>query len=167
MIVLPKEIYLTAMSKRWKVSYIHTPGKLSLLELPHRKLVVYGKHYSKRAAINLLIKWIKIKSTDYLTALLLKINTKVNADYNKVKIHSLKLEWGSVSSNKIVGLNYKLIFLPPKLVRYIIIHELCHTRYLDHSKEFWKEVEKFSKNWKQYKYAPNTADSYIPEWVIT
>ena len=166
MVVLPKTIYLRAMGKRWKVSYIHTPGKLSLIEHPYRKLVVYGKNYSKRAAIKLLNKWIKIKSEEFLVALLIKLNRKIKANYKKLRIHSLKLEWGSYSSTKLLSLNYTLIFLPPTLVKHIIIHELCHIRYMDHSPAFWKELAKFDKNWKKNKKALHDADMHIPEWSI-
>lgn len=167
MIVLPKKIYLTAIGKEWKVSYHHTtPCKLTLVEYPHRKLVLYGKRYSKRAAMKLITRWIKLKSKIYLSALVIHFNRKIKAKYAKLRIHSLIMEWGSYSSKKVLGLNYKLIFLPPSLVKHLIIHELCHTRHLNHSPEFWKEVEKYDRNWKRNKMKLYAADIHIPEWVI-
>lgn len=165
MVTLPRKIYFTAMGKEWKLSYIRKPGKLMLLELPHRKLVVYGKRYSKRAAIELLCKWVRMKAKKFLIAQLIKTNHNMKFKYKKIRIHSLKMEWGSYSSNGTLSLNYKLIFLPPALVRHIIIHELCHFRYPDHSPAFWKEVAKFDKSWKRNKKAMHTAEIYIPEWM--
>ena len=166
MIILPRKIYLTAINKYWKVSYIHSPGKLTLLEQPHRVLVLYGKRYSKRAALQLISKWVRLKSQAYLTKLLIKLSHQTKINYKKLIIRSQKSQWGSCSSTKVISLNYKLIFLPPSLVKHLILHELCHIPRLNHSKKFWEELEKYDKNWKDNKKALYHAVSYLPEWVI-
>jgi predicted metal-dependent hydrolase len=166
MIILPKKIQLTATGKSWRVSYLHTPGKLAMLELPQRKLVIYGKRYSKRAVIKLLIKWIKIKAKEHLTALTIKLNEKVKVRYKKLRVRSLQTGWGNCSSDKTISLNYSVVFLPPILVRHLIIHELCHIRHLDHSEQFWNEVAKYDKRWKRNKVALHKAGIHIPDWVI-
>lgn len=166
MIDLPKKIYFPAMKKHWKISYLHTPGKLTLIEFPYNRLVIYGRRYSKRSALLMLNKWVHLKAKDYLGALLVRLNSKIKAQYRKLRIHSLKTEWGSCSSTKILGLHYKLIFLPPALVKHIIIHELCHLKHLDHSPAFWKELAKFDKNWMRHKKAIDTAEKHVPEWLI-
>lgn len=166
MIILPKKIHLAAPGKHWKVAYFHTPGKLAMIEQPERKLVIYGKHYSKRAAIELLKKWIKLKSQEYLSTRTVKLNHKTNVKYKKLRVRPLKTGWGNCSSDKTISLNYLSIFLPPTLVRHLIIHELCHIRYLDHSPQFWEEVAKFDRHWKKNKRALHEADSYVPNWVL-
>lgn len=166
MITLPRKIYLTAMGKHWKISYIHTPGKLELIELPGRELAIYGKHYSKRSAIKMLIRWLKMKSQSHLNGLLIKFNRKIKVKYKGLRIHSLKKEWGSCSKTKVVSFNFILIFLPPALVKHLIIHELCHIRHLDHSPAFWREVAKYDKSWKKNQKALYDADQYIPEWLM-
>ena len=166
MVTLPKKIHLTALGKHWKISHIHSPGKLAMIEQPERKLVIYGMHYSKRAAIRLLLKWIKLKSQDYLSMQTLKFNCKTNVKYKKLRVRPLKTGWGNCSSDKTISLNYLSIFLPPTLLRHLIIHELCHIRYLDHSPQFWEEVAKFDRNWKKNKIALHEADVYIPKWVL-
>lgn len=166
MIFLPRKIYLTAINKHWKVSYIHSSEKLTLIESPHHKLTLYGKNYSKRAALKLITKWIKLKAQDYLSLELIKINRRIKANYKKVIVRSNESQWGSCSNNKTISLDCKLIFLPKPLVRYLIIHELCHLRHLNHSKRFWDEVEKFDKKWSENKKAMKTALEYIPEWAI-
>lgn len=166
MLILPKSIYLAALKERFKIAYVRAPGKLMLVELPRRRLVVYGKRYAKRDAIKLLIKWTKRKSKNYLISLLTKLNRKIKAKLNKIRIHGLQTEWGSCSSERQISLNYKLIFLPPTLVHHLIIHELCHLRYLNHSPKFWKEVAKYDKNWNKNKVLLYTGDIHIPRWVI-
>lgn len=166
MVTLPRKIYLTATGKHWKVSYLQNSGEVTLVEYPYRRIIIYGKNYSKRTAITLLNKWIKIKSKEFLTALLSKLNKKIKASYKKLRIHSLKLEWGSYSSSGILSLNYALIFLPPALVKHVIIHELCHIEHPDHSPAFWNELAKYDKSWKKNQKALQDAASHVPHWVI-
>ncbi len=54
-----------------------------------------------------------------------------------------KTRWGSCSAEGLVSLNWKLICQPAALIDYVIIHELCHLRHLNHSKDFWQLVGEF------------------------
>lgn len=69
--------------------------------------------------------------------------------YNRVSIKNTKTRWGSCSSQKNINLHYKLIFLDDRLRDYVIIHELCHLREMNHSKYFWKEVENIIPNYRE------------------
>ncbi len=57
-------------------------------------------------------------------------------------------KWGSFSSSKELKVNFKAVILPKELIDYIIVHELCHSRYMNHKPQFWKEVEKYCPNYK-------------------
>jgi len=166
MITLPEHVYLRALNKRWNITYVDSPGKLIMIEHHEGELAVYGKNYAKRAALLLIIRWTKLKAHDYLINQLIKINRRVNVRFKKVIVRSHEWQWGSYSSTKTMSLNYKLIFLPPTLVKHLIIHELCHIRYLEHSPTFWHEVSKYDKNWKKHRKALEDANDYIPDWVI-
>ncbi len=72
-----------------------------------------------------------------------------NVKYNKVFIRRQRTLWGSCSSKKNLNFNYKLIFLPEELVDYVIIHELCHTKELNHSKNFWKLVSDIIPDYRE------------------
>lgn len=60
--------------------------------------------------------------------------------YNNISIKDQKTRWGSCSSKKNLNFNYKLLFLPAKIRDYIIVHEICHLKELNHSKKFWDLV---------------------------
>lgn len=62
--------------------------------------------------------------------------------FNNINIKKQKTRWGSCSRKKNLNFNYKILFLPPKLRDYIIIHELCHLKEFNHSRKFWNLVKK-------------------------
>lgn len=67
-------------------------------------------------------------------------NTFYKLSYNRVAIRDQRRCWGSCSSKGNLNFSYKLLFLPPCLRDYIIVHELSHLRVLNHSADFWKVV---------------------------
>lgn len=70
---------------------------------------------------------------------------------NKITIKQIKYAWGSCSSKKNITLNLELIKYSQQAIRYVILHELCHLKYMNHSKDFWNLVEKYMPNYKQVK----------------
>ncbi|MCX6713880.1 MAG: M48 family metallopeptidase [Candidatus Vogelbacteria bacterium] len=69
-------------------------------------------------------------------------NQFFNFRFQKIFIKNQKTVWGSCSRRGNLNFNYKILFLPPELQDYIIVHELCHLGELNHSARFWKLVEK-------------------------
>ena len=65
-----------------------------------------------------------------------------------VKFRRLAKRWGSCTKDNEIILNYDAVKLPFTLIDYIVVHELCHIKYKDHSKEFYREVAKFVPDWK-------------------
>ena len=70
---------------------------------------------------------------------------------NKVRIRDIKYAWGSCSANKNVTISYKLIYYSKDAIKYVILHELCHIKYMNHSKDFWNLVATFMPNYKEIK----------------
>jgi predicted metal-dependent hydrolase len=69
--------------------------------------------------------------------------------YNRVAIRNQKSRWGSCSSKKNLNFNYRIIFLEPHLVDYIIVHELCHLAEFNHSQKFWSLVAQAIPDWQK------------------
>ncbi len=69
----------------------------------------------------------------------------------KITIKQIKYAWGSCSSKKNITLNLELIKYSQQAIRYVILHELCHLKYMNHSKDFWNLVEKYMPDYKQIK----------------
>ncbi len=66
--------------------------------------------------------------------------------FSDVKINKSKSRWGSCNSKKVINLSYFCLLLPPHLLELIILHELCHTREMNHSERFWQELDSVTQN---------------------
>lgn len=66
---------------------------------------------------------------------------KYSFRYSGVKIQPSKTRWGSCNSKKSINLSFYLLLLPQNLIDYVILHELCHTKVMNHSDKFWKLMD--------------------------
>lgn len=76
------------------------------------------------------------------------LNAHYGFTYNRVAIKDARSRWGSCSQKKNLNFNYRLLFLPPHLVDYIIVHELCHLKEFNHGPGFWTLVAEVVPEYK-------------------
>ena len=70
---------------------------------------------------------------------------------NKLTIKDMKYAWGSCTSNRNIAINKKLARMDPEIINYVVLHEVCHLKYMDHSKAFWSLVEANMPSYKKYR----------------
>lgn len=74
---------------------------------------------------------------------------KENFIYNKITIKNLVSRWGSCSTKGNLNFNCLLMLTPDYVIDYIVVHELCHLREMNHSEKFWAEVEKIMPDYQR------------------
>jgi predicted metal-dependent hydrolase len=75
----------------------------------------------------------------------------MNLSYNDIKFKKMKSRWGSCSSKKTLTFNTQLIKVEKELIDYVVVHELSHLVFMNHSKEFHNLVEQYLADSKRYR----------------
>ncbi len=165
-ILLPESLALRAINEVWHVDYVATQKKHTLaVGTDNQQLNVFGNLLEKTACIKAIIEWLKLSAERHFNPLLKQLSMQFNLPYQGLTIRSQKTRWGSCSHDKRISLNCNLLFLPPTLVQHVLLHELCHTKRLDHSPAFWKLLTGFDPRCEQHRQALKHANSYIPDWI--
>jgi len=85
--------------------------------------------------------WLKHFAKKHLVARTIELSKKFGFHPNRITVRGQSSRWGSCSRKGNISLNYNLLKFDKEMIDYVIIHELCHLKHLNHSIEFWKEVE--------------------------
>ncbi len=163
---LPTELDLRAIAQLWQVEYQPTSApRVTLTEKDRSRLILKGSIHQEEACKSLLQQWLSHKASQRLIPWLWSISEEVELPFNKASIRGQKTLWASCSATKNISLNYKLLFLPPPLVRYVFIHELCHTVHLNHSVNFWGLVEQKDSTYKALDRELRRSSHFVPGWL--
>jgi len=133
---LPSEIRLRALEKSWNLRYHFLPKSKSIaLRSINDRLIFTGNITDFNSCSPIIKRWVKRLAKEYFPKWLGTVSHEVGLEYNKISIRGQKTLWGSCSPDRNISLNYKLLFLPYEVVRYVFIHELCHTIHSNHSRK--------------------------------
>ena len=128
-----------------------------------KNLIVEAKNVLSTNNIKNNIKnWYISESKKYLTKTNSYYEILIGVKSNKLLFGQYKSKWGSCNSKKTISYDWRIIMAPFEVIHYLIIHELCHIKYPNHSIYFWKYVEKYMINYKiQRKWLKNNSNKLI------
>ena len=123
-------------------------NKLQLNYNKEEIIISMNKNIKEEELRSFVKVWYKKIAKNYLINLTAELARKNNFEINNVRVKDVKTRWGSCSSKRNINLNYKIIMAPKEVIEYVIIHELCHLKQMNHSEKFWKEVSNILPNYK-------------------
>ena len=103
---------------------------------------------STEGSIVLYESWLRKLAKKSLTKRVQEIAHNLDFKIGKVSIRGQKTRWGSCSTSGNLSFNYNLLRFRKEVIDYVIIHELCHLKEMNHSKKFWKLVDKFCPDYR-------------------
>ena len=98
-----------------------------------------------------LKKWYKKQAYAYISKRVEYYQNIVGVTVTDVSIKSRKSQWGSCDSNGNLTFSWRLVMARPEAIDYVVIHELCHRKHMDHSRDFWNQVQKYMPDFKLQK----------------
>ena len=132
------EVYFNDSISETKIEFNHsrikitTSGKNTQIDIQHA-----------------LDEFFREKAAEKITPRMEQWSRKMGTEYGLLHFRKQTKRWGSCTPRNNIVINTEAIKLPFSLIDYLIVHELCHVKYKDHSKAFWAAVGKYLKNWKE------------------
>ncbi|MBV9488671.1 MAG: M48 family metallopeptidase, partial [Verrucomicrobia bacterium] len=163
---VPSSIHLRAVNEVWLVDSVPALGnKVRLAECPSaRVLRLRGKLDETHLWSAVLQTWLKRRAGEILVPWLQRMTVRTGLTYRHATVRLQRSRWGSCSSRQRINLNARLLLVAPELVEYLLIHELCHTRELNHSARFWRLVELHCPEYRVMDRRLNLAGRDLPLW---
>ena len=163
--VLPAQINFPAIARNYPVRYVESEGPprircdggtIRLAGPLDRPLLLRHalQRFTMKEAHATLGPWLSLLSTE------------TGLRFGKVQIRRQRTRWGSCSRSGTISLNACLLFQPASVVRYLLIHELAHTRHMNHSRRFWRLVERHESRWRELDAALTRGWREVAAWAI-
>lgn len=156
------------LGKSHKLVIMPSKREVTKVERADQNIVVYlaadetlDTQSVRRSIQKEYIKLLRIEAKAYLPRKLAALAEEHGFSYERVRFSHATGRWGSCSSRGTISLNIALMKLPHELIDYVLVHELCHTKEMNHSKNFWALVERCSPLYKEHRKEIKTHHPYV------
>ena len=167
------EIELRALSLRYELRYHQAnlpPGRITFVA-PATGVALYiqcrDPASPPRAAVEAALReWLRAKAKTHLPKLLNQLADDAEIPRpTSCRIAFQRTRWGSRSTSGVISLSAALLFLPPELLRHVLLHELCHIRHMDHGLAFQTLLKRLDPATPLRAPQLAKAGAYVPEWL--
>ena len=114
------------------------------LDTENKRLYLPKKNTKAR-----FIGWLKENALRICTQVVERKSVEMGVKVASVSITSARSFWGLCTRDNALRFSYRLLYAPKEVIEYVVVHELAHVTYKNHSSAFWREVEKYLPNWKE------------------
>lgn len=161
----PRSLNLQAIGRQIRLVYAAHPDAVCASGESVSELHITSLPDDKRGVATEVSRYLSRLARQVLPPRLAAHAASHALQYTRVQIRGQRTVWGSYSSSGTLSLNYKLLFLPPELVDYVLLHELAHTVFLDHSPAFWRQLEALQTGARALDDRLSRAGREVPPWL--
>ncbi|MBA2409857.1 MAG: M48 family metallopeptidase [Gammaproteobacteria bacterium] len=161
----PERVRLPALNETYTVIYKPTAGARVVYVEQGNTLKIAGPVGDLDGCARSLRTWLRAKAQQALPPWLRQTSLALGLPYQRTVIRDQRTRWGSCTARGVISLNCKLLFLTRPEVEYLFVHELCHTRHLNHSARYWALVERQLPDYRRCEAALRDAWRSIPRWA--
>ena len=163
---LPTSVRLPGIERSFCVRYERDTGGGNVrYRVSGNTVILSGRTNDEDRCVAALKRWLTaLAKKEYLPRMRALADLTGNP-FRKLHVRGQKTCWGSHSSTGTISLNYCLLFLSPAHMRYVMVHELCHARHMNHSQRFWRLVGSFEPAYRKLDRELNSSWKHIPTWV--
>jgi predicted metal-dependent hydrolase len=162
---VPDRVAMPGIGLVWTVETRPGPGPGVRGRARGDVLTLTGQVDDRDACFAALRRAVSRAAAERLPLMLGGVEAETGWSATRVSVRHQRTRWGSCSAAHAVSLNESLAFLPQRLVRYVLVHELAHTVRLDHSPQFWALVEAHDADWKTARRDLRDAWRHVPVWA--
>ena len=117
--------------------------KKHIIRLEKDELKIISPENSNIELNKLYNTWLRNQAKEYLPERTAELANQFGFSINKISVRKQKTRWGSYSSQGNISFNFLLLGYTKEVIDYVIIHELCHSKEMNHSEDFWTLVKRF------------------------
>ena len=161
----PAVIALQAIERRLAVRYVDAAGA-PRATAAGEELLVSGDLGRVALVRHALQRWLLLTAHAELLPRLAQVAGRHGLDFARGQVRRQRTRWGSCSRSGTISINACLLFQPPDVVRYLFVHELAHTVHLNHSRRFWRLVERLEPGWAALDRDLSRGWRHVPQWAI-
>ncbi len=162
----PDRIAFPSIGRAWAVAVFPHPARwVRVREDGAATLCIEGAVRSESTCRAVLRAWLRHQGRLHLPPLLDGVSRELGQPYARVGVRCQRTRWGSCSRRGAISLNARLLLLAPELVRYVLVHELCHLAELNHAPRFWQRVERACPGSRALDRAVRRAWDALPAWA--
>lgn len=159
----PQQLQLNALQQNWVLAY-QSASRASCQQIAPHQLLIKGS-LSETHIQTSCKEWLRAQAKIHLIPWTMACSQAANLPCQRVFIKFQKSCWGSCSSKANINLNAKLLFFPPPVVQYVIVHEIAHLKHPNHSPAFWCLLEQLHGDYRQHREVLKRAWEYVPGWL--
>jgi len=164
----PMSIKLPAIGRHYAVEYEHSAEAAAHVRIAGENVIVVSVPLHNDRAISAALRdWLAELAREQLGSELAKVAAEGGFRYGRAQIRRQRTRWGSCSASGTISLNVCLLFMRPQVVRYLLIHELCHTRHMNHSARFWSLVASHEPDYRELDRELLRGWQSVPGWMFS